>query len=82
MVAEMAAVQEANQMRPVQGIIFFGYNNLRPADGPLDSRGAGFSCCADVVDNFERETPRTPAWRPCSNRCWSEDELKPWNVRP
>lgn len=40
MVVEMAAVQEANPGRSVQGVIFFGYNNSGPADRAVDSGGA------------------------------------------
>ena len=57
-VAEMVAVQEANQMRPVQGIIFFGYNILTRRRR-LDSLVEAF-LLRDMVDVFERGHPGHP----------------------
>jgi predicted ATPase len=53
-VAEMVAVQEANQMRAVQGIIFFGYNDLDPQTPPWTRVVEAF-LLRDVLDAWERE---------------------------
>ena len=58
-VAEMIAVQEANQMRPVQGLIFFGYNNLDPQTAPWNRVVQAF-VLRDLVETFERDHPEHP----------------------
>jgi predicted transposase YdaD len=58
-VAEMVAVQEANQMRPVQGLIFFGYNNLDPQTEPWTRVVRAF-LLPELLDAFEREHPAHP----------------------
>jgi predicted transposase YdaD len=59
MVVEMAAVQEANPGRSVQGVIFFGYNNLDPRTEPW-TRVVRSCVLAEVLDAWERERPRHP----------------------
>ena len=58
-VAEMVAVQEAAQMRPVQGMIFFGYNNLDPKTVPW-TRVVHAFLLRDLVETFERSHPGHP----------------------
>ncbi|MCY2986896.1 MAG: DUF2887 domain-containing protein [Planctomycetota bacterium] len=58
-VAEMIAVQESHQMRPVQGIIFFGYDNLDPKTAPW-TRVVGAFILRDVVEVLERGHPGHP----------------------
>ena len=55
----MIAVQEANQMRPVQGLVFFGYNNLDPQTEPWNRVVQAF-VLRDVVEDFERDHPEHP----------------------
>jgi len=58
-VAEMIAVQEANRMRPVQGLIFFGYNNLDPQTAPWNRVVQAFTL-REVVGAFEQDHPGHP----------------------
>jgi predicted transposase YdaD len=58
-VAEMVAVQEASQMRLVQGLIFFGYNNLDPQTAPWTRVVQSF-LLPELLKAFEREHPDHP----------------------
>ena len=58
-VVERAAVQEANQMRPVQGIIFFQNNGLDPQTQPWKHVVRAF-VLRDVLEALEREQPDHP----------------------
>jgi hypothetical protein len=58
-VAEMVAVQEATQMRPVQGVVFFGYNNLDPRTMPW-TRVVQTLLLRDAVEAFEQSHPKHP----------------------
>ena len=58
-VIEMAAVQESHQMRNVQGIIFFRYNNLDPRTPPWN-RVVRSYLLRDLLKTFERTHPRHP----------------------
>ena len=75
-VAEMLAVQEANHMRPVQGLIFFGYNDLDPRTEPW-TRVVRTFVLPDLLADFEREHPGHPlvaVFQPLlveSEVCWS-----------
>ena len=46
-------------MRPVQGLIFFGYNNLDPQTAPWNRVVQAF-VLRDVVEAFERDHPEHP----------------------
>ena len=59
MVVEMATIQEANPGRSVQGVIFFGYNNLDPRTEPW-TRVVHSCVLAEVLAAWERERPRHP----------------------
>ena len=58
-VVEMAAVQEAYAGRVVQGIIFFGYNNLDPQTAPW-TRVVRSYVLPDVLREWERRQPEHP----------------------
>jgi hypothetical protein len=58
-VVEMAAVQESQQMRPVQGLIFFGYNGLDPKTEPWNQVVKTF-LLPDMVRELERSHPGHP----------------------
>jgi predicted transposase YdaD len=58
-VAEMMALQEAHQMRAVQGVIFFGYNELDPRTAPW-TRVVQTYVLPEVLEAFERERPGHP----------------------
>lgn len=58
-VVEMAAVQEAHRMRDVQGIVFFGYNNLDPRTSPW-TRVVQAYVLPDLLEALERERPEHP----------------------
>jgi predicted transposase YdaD len=58
-VAEMIAVQEANGMRPVQGLIFFQNDSLDPRTKPWNHVVKTF-VLRDLLDRLEREQPDHP----------------------
>ena len=58
-VVEMAAVQDVYPERAVQGIIFFGYNNLDPKTVPWTQVVRSF-VLPDLLREWERQWPRHP----------------------
>ncbi len=58
-VVEMAAVQELHGMRTVQGLIFFGYNNLDPQTVPWNRVVRSF-LLPELLATLERERPGHP----------------------
>ncbi len=58
-VMEMAAVQELHSMRPVQGLIFFGYNNLDPQTVPWNRVVRSF-LLPDLIEALEQEWSSHP----------------------
>ncbi|MGO8747865.1 MAG: DUF2887 domain-containing protein [Thermoguttaceae bacterium] len=58
-VMEMAAVQEMNSMRPVQGVIFFGYNKLDPRTVPWTAVVRSF-VLQELLESLEQEQPKHP----------------------
>ena len=58
-VVEMAAVQQAFPGRVVQGIIFFGYNNLDPQTVPWTQVVRSY-VLPDVLREWERKQPKHP----------------------
>ncbi len=58
-VVEMAAVQDAFPGRVVQGIIFFGYNNLDPQTAPWTQIVRSY-VLPDVLYEWERKQPKHP----------------------
>lgn len=58
-VMEMAAVQEAHQMRPVQGLIFFGNDDLDPQTAPW-TRVVPTFLLREVLETWERAHPGHP----------------------
>ena len=58
-VAEMLGVQEANGLRPVQGIVFFSNSSLDPHTEPWNHVVKAF-VLRDVLEEFEREQPNHP----------------------
>jgi predicted transposase YdaD len=58
-VVEMAAVQDAFPGRVVQGIIFFGYDNLDPQTAPWTQVVRSF-VLPDVLQEWERKEPKHP----------------------
>ena len=58
-VIEMALLQQSHQMRPVQGLIFFGYNGLDPKTEPWTQVVRTYSF-PDVLRQFEQSHPGHP----------------------
>jgi predicted transposase YdaD len=58
-VVEMALLQQSHQMRPVQGLIFFGYNELDPKTEPWTQVVRSYSF-PDVLRQFEQSHPGHP----------------------
>ena len=58
-VVEMAAVQNAFPGRVVQGVIFFGYNNLDPQTVPWTQVVRSY-VLPDVLQDWERKEPKHP----------------------
>ncbi len=58
-VVEMALLQQSYQMRPVQGLIFFGYNELDPKTEPW-TRVVRTYLFPDVLRQFEQSHPGHP----------------------
>jgi hypothetical protein len=58
-VVEMVFAQEAHPGRDVQGMIFFGYNNLDPRTAPW-TRVVQACVVSEALEELEREQPRHP----------------------
>jgi len=58
-VMEMAAIQEMHAMRPVQGVVFFGYNGMDPQPAPWTAVVRAF-VLPELLEALEREQPRHP----------------------
>jgi hypothetical protein len=58
-VVEMALLQQSHQMRPIQGLIFFGYHELDPKTEPW-TRVVRAYLFPDVLRQFEQSHPGHP----------------------